>query len=150
MGGSYAALYYHLVFSTKNRLPLLTPDIAPRVHEYLGGTMREIGGSSIIVGGPEDHVHILGEIAKTIALADAMRIVKAGSSKWIKGLSPSLKKFAWQEGYGAFTISVTGLDRVKNYILRQPQHHHKVTFQDEFRDFLRRHKIAFDEERIWL
>jgi len=150
MGGSFAKLYYHLVFSTKDRLPLLTPDIAPRIHEYLGGLMREIGGSSIITGGAEDHVHILGEIAKTLAVADALRKVKSGSSKWIKEAFPSLQHFAWQEGYGAFTISESGIKRVKGYILQQPKRHQEVTFQDEFRDFLRRHGIEFDENLIWL
>ncbi|MHB9134630.1 MAG: IS200/IS605 family transposase [Armatimonadota bacterium] len=150
MAGSFAALYYHLVFSTKDRRPWLTPDIAPRVHEYLGGVMRGIGGISLIVGGAEDHAHILGTIDKNIAVAAALRDVKADSSGWIHKTFPHLRQFAWQEGYGAFSISVSGLDRVKRYIEQQEKHHRTVTFQDEFRDFLRRHHIEFDENLIWL
>ncbi|HEY3376090.1 MAG TPA: IS200/IS605 family transposase [Armatimonadota bacterium] len=150
MSGSFAALYYHLVFSTKDRLPFLAPDIAPRVHEYLGGMLRELGGVSLVVGGAPDHVHLLASIDKTIAVADALRAIKAGSSKWIHHTFPTLDHFAWQEGYGAFSVSVTGVDRVKAYIAGQPEHHRAVTFQEEFLEFLHRHHIAYDVRYIWL
>jgi putative transposase len=149
MAGSYSALFYHLVFSTKDRHPFLTPDLAPRLHEYLGGIVHELGGISIIVGGTADHVHLLGSIAKTVAVADALRDIKAGSSKWVHTTFPSLRDFAWQEGYGAFTVSVTGINRVKGYILNQAEHHRAVSFKEEFIGFLERHGIAYDERYIW-
>lgn len=150
MAGSFAALYYHLVFSTKDRRLLLQPDIAPRIHEYIGGIIHGLGGNSIIVGGVADHIHALSSIVKTVAVASALRDIKADSSKWIHQTFPEMRDFAWQEGYGAFSISVSGLDAVKRYIENQAEHHRTVTFQEEFVAFLERHQIPYDPRYIWV
>ena len=149
MSGSFTALFYHIVFSTKDRRPLLHRETAPRIHEYLGGIMLGMGGISIKVGGATDHIHVLGSISKTLAIASAIRDLKADSSKWIHKTFPALRDFAWQQGYGAFSISVTGLDAVKRYIEHQEEHHRAVSFQEEFLDFLQRHQIAYDPRYIW-
>ncbi|HEY3415427.1 MAG TPA: transposase [Armatimonadota bacterium] len=150
MAGSYASLYYHLVFSTKDRLPLITPDVAPRIYEYMGGIIRSQGGISLRIGGTADHAHVLTTIDKTLAIADCLRDLKCNTTNWIKETFPWLQSFAWQEGYGAFTISVSGLNRVKAYIDGQTEHHRTVTFQEEFLDFLHRHNIPYDPRYIWL
>jgi len=149
MSGTYTSLYYHLVFSTKNRQNLLTSEVTPRIYDYIGGIIREINGIPIILGGHTEHTHILCSLANTIAISESLRIIKAGSSKWIHQTIPSMKDFAWQEGYGAFSISVTGLDRVKGYILNQHEHHQTQTFQEEFLEFLHRHNIPYDPRYIW-
>jgi len=149
MAGTYTSLYYHLVFSTKDRQNLLTPEVVPRIYDYIGGIIREIHGIPIILGGYTEHTHVLCALASTMAISDALRTIKAGSSKWIHQTNPSMKNFAWQEGYGAFSISVTGLDRVKAYILDQNEHHQRQTFQEEFLEFLHRHNIPYDERYIW-
>jgi REP element-mobilizing transposase RayT len=149
MAGSFTSLFYHIVFSTKDRHPIITDDVAPRIHEYLGGIIREMGGIPIVAGGQPDHVHVLGSIVQTMAVADALRDLKAGSSKWIHRTFPGLRLFDWQDGYGAFSVSVTGLERVKQYILNQEEHHRTVTFQEEFLEFLKRHQIPYDERYIW-
>ncbi|HOS44476.1 MAG TPA: transposase [Armatimonadota bacterium] len=109
-----------------------------------------MGGISIKVGGAANHIHALGSISKTMALASAIRDLKADSSKWIHKTFPALRDFAWQEGYGAFSISVTGLDSMKRYIEHQEEHHRTVTFQEEFLDFLHHHQIPYDPRYIWL
>ncbi|HEY3378085.1 MAG TPA: transposase [Armatimonadota bacterium] len=149
MAGSIAALYYHIVFSTKERLPFLTPQIAPRVHEYLGGIIRSQGGISLGIGGMPDHVYVLASLNKNAAVSASIGDFKCNATGWIHDTFPDLQHFAWQEGYGAFFVSVSGLERVKAYIARQEMHHHTVTFQDEFVEFLRRHGIAYDERYIW-
>jgi len=149
MAGSYTALYYHIVFSVKDRRPVLSPDIAPRIYEYIAGVIRVIGGVPIIVGGAVDHMHVLARLDKAYTVSNAVRRMKAGSSKWIHETFPDMKDFAWQEGYGAFSISVTGIDRTKRYIENQVVHHQTVTFQEELLEFLKRHNIPYDEAYIW-
>ena len=149
MAGSFACLYCHIVFSTKNRVPLLTPEVAPRVHEYLGGVIRGKQGVPVQIGGAADHVHVLCSQNKTEALTDLIRDLKSCTTAWVHTTFPALPHFAWQEGYGAFSISVTGLDRVAAYIAGQEAHHQQESFQDELRRFLRVHGIVFDERYIW-
>lgn len=149
MAGSFAALYYHIVFSTKDRVLLLTPDIAPRVYEYISGVIRSQGGIPIIVNGVEDQVHVLAALNKNVAVIASIGDFKRNTTKWIHDTFPDLRHFAWQSGYGAFTVSVTGLDRVRNYISNQKEHHSKVTFQDELIEFLQIHNIEYDEKYIW-
>ncbi|HOF89418.1 MAG TPA: transposase [Armatimonadota bacterium] len=146
MAGSFAALYYHLVFSTKDRRPQILPDFAPRLHEYLGGIIKAQDGIPVLIGGVVDHVHILAALSKNLSTADALRAIKANSSKWMHETFPH-QPFAWQERYGAFSISVTGLASVKRYIANQEHHHRTVTFQEEF---LHRHQIRYDPRSIWL
>ncbi len=150
MAGSFTCLYYHLVFSTRNRQPLLTPDVAPRIHEYLGGIISRRKGIPIMIDGAEDHVHILTSLDKQDNVVAALGKIKANSSKWIHETFPQLGEFWWQEGYGAFTVSVTGVERVKAYIAGQQEHHRRVTFQEEFLAFLERHQVLYDPLTIWL
>jgi len=149
MAGSFASLYYHIVFSTKNRKPLLTADIRPRLYDYIGGIIRKLDGVLIAAGGPDDHTHLLTSLYKTHAIADDIRAIKAGSSGWVKEAFPQLWQFAWQEGYGAFSVSFPGIEKVKAYIAGQVEHHHIRTFKEEFIDFLERHGVEYDERYIW-
>jgi putative transposase len=146
---SYTCLHYHLVFSTKNRVPAITPEIQPRLWEYLGGIVIELGGTPIQIGGVDDHVHLLVTMRQDDALKDVLREVKAGSSGWVHETFPAAGDFWWQAGYGAFTVSHSAIDVVKAYIANQPEHHAKRTFQDEFRGMLVKHEIAFDEKYLW-
>ena len=149
MPQSYTCLHYHLVFSTKHREPTITPDIRTRLWDYLGGIVRGEGGIPLQVGGTADHVHLLITLRQTPALADFMRDLKAGASGWVHDTFPAAHSFAWQAGYGAFTVSHSAINAVSAYIERQEEHHQKQTFQDEFRALLVRHGIEFDEKYLW-
>jgi REP element-mobilizing transposase RayT len=146
---SFTCLHYHLVWSTKHREPTITPDLRPRLYEYLGGIVRSEGGMLLTVGGVADHVHLLARLSQQTAVADLLRVAKANSTKWVHDTFPTSAGFGWQTGYGAFTVSYSQLDAVRHYIARQEEHHRTVTFQDEFREFLRRHGIEFDERYLW-
>src|SRR5205085_494493 len=119
MSHSYTNLLYHIVFSTKDRRPLLDAAIRPRLYEYLAGGIRGEGGTALIINGTSDHVHILPRCRQDKALADVVRAVKANSSGWLHETFPSLRRFAWQQGYGAFTVSQSQVERVKKYIANQ-------------------------------
>jgi len=149
MPQSYTCLHYHLVFSTKNRSPSITPEIKGRLWEYLGGIVRNAGGIPIQIGGAEDHVHLLVTLRQQPALADFMRELKAGSSGWVHDTFPDAQDFWWQTGYGAFTVSHSARDDVRNYIANQEEHHKTMTYQDELRALLVKHGIAFDEKYLW-
>jgi putative transposase len=149
MPGSFASLNYHVVFSTKDRLPLISADLAPDLHAYLGGTARAKGDVALRVGGMADHVHVLLSLPGRRAVADAIRDLKANSSRWVRETYPGLPQFAWQEGYAAFTVGVSGLAQVRGYIENQEIHHREVTFQEEFAAFLKRHGLEFDERYLW-
>jgi REP element-mobilizing transposase RayT len=149
MGKSYCNLIYHIVFSTKDRAPLLTTEHRDRIHEYLGGAIRDMGGVALAVGGTSDHVHILAKLRQDKALSDALRDLKAGTSKWIHNTFKPLDKFAWQEGYGAFSVSTSQVDKVTAYITSQESHHKTTTFQDEFVALLNVHGVEFDHRYIW-
>ncbi|MCC6359378.1 MAG: IS200/IS605 family transposase [Phycisphaerales bacterium] len=147
MAHSFHKLVIHAIFSTKDRRPLITPDIAARLHPYLGGIIRELNGTALTVGGVADHVHILMQIPATLSLSDAMRLIKTNSSKWAhETLVPA---FGWQTGYGAFSVSQSNIETVRRYIENQEEHHRHVTFQEEFIEFLKRHEIEYDEKYIW-
>ncbi len=119
------------------------------MHAYLGGTCRQLESPAIAVGGPADHVHILCILSKNLAMADLIGEIKRSSSKWIKTKTPMLEKFAWQNGYGAFSVSQSHVERVRGYITRQEEHHHKKSFQDEMRSFLERYQVEYDERYLW-
>ena len=144
----YTSLNYHIVFSTKNREPWITADLQPRLYEYLGGILRAEGSALLAAGGTVDHVHLLVSLSKEIAVADALRVIKTNSSKWIHETFPSLSGFAWQVGYGAFSVSCSNLDSVKRYLANQAEHHRTQTFQEEFHALLRRYRIEFDERHL--
>jgi len=149
MGQSLAAIYVHLVFSTKSRKPFIQdPDIRDELHNYLGGLCNTHGATVVRVGGTEDHVHILYRQSRTEDLSNTIRRVKAVSSSWFKDRSGS-EEFAWQAGYGAFSVGIREIDAVVKYINSQEEHHRKVSFQDEFRRLLDEFKIAYDEKYVW-
>lgn len=149
MSGSYAALYYHLIFSTKNRAPMITLNLRDRLYDYMGGIINGNEGIPILIGGEPEHVHILTALNKNQAVTKSIGIIKADSTKWIHQTFPEQQQFCWQAGYGAFSISVTGLKRVKSYINNQQEHHRKETFKEEFIHFLEVHNIPYDSRYIW-
>jgi putative transposase len=148
MPDPYTNLLYHVVFSTKDRRPLITPEYEVRLHDYIGGTIRGLGGISLELNGTEDHVHLLAKLRPDRALSDVLRDLKANASGWMHDLFPALKDFSWQRGYGAFTVSQSNIKEVRNYISRQKEHHAKVTFRDEFIQFLKSNGIEYDERFI--
>jgi putative transposase len=148
MSSSYCNLLYHIVFSTKRREPWLTPPIRPRVHEYLGGAIHNEGGIAVIINGPADHVHILAKLRQDKAISKVIGELKANSSGWISRTFKDAAGFAWQEGYGAFTVSESMLSKVYRYIERQEEHHRSVSFLEEFKIFLQAHGLPFDERYL--
>ena len=145
---SFTCLYYHVVFGTKERRPLITPDIRPRLYAYVGGIVRDQRGTVLAIGGGDDHVHVLADLDKARTIPDAVRDWKRGSSRWVhEELGDA--RFGWQTGYAAFTVSVSGLPQVKAYIAGQDEHHRAVTFEEEYRSFLERHGVEYDEQYLW-
>ena len=149
MANTFTSLHYHVVFSTKQREPWIRQKFEQRIWEYLGGIARTNGMTALCVGGVEDHMHILLELHPTMAVSKAMQLLKGGSSKWIHDTFPELAGFGWQDGYGAFTVSQSALADTKRYIQLQREHHQGRTFQDEYRAFLRKHGIEYDERYLW-
>ncbi|MCW5767416.1 MAG: IS200/IS605 family transposase [Phycisphaeraceae bacterium] len=149
MAGTYSQLLYHIVFSTKGREPWISEAIGPRIYSYIGGIVRGQGGVLLDAGGIEDHVHLYIRGKTDGKLSDLMRDVKAGSSLWIHGEFPALKGFAWQDGYGAFTVSKSQEPAVKAYIAGQREHHRKEDFKSELLRILRAHGIDFDERYVF-
>ena len=131
MPSTYSSLAYHLVFGTKQRRRLLKAEIRPRVYEYLGGIVRSEGGSLTEIGGVEDHVHLLLRLTPSHRLADFVRVLKANSSKWINEESLTSERFAWQDGYGVFTVSESQIETVRRYLQRQEEHHAELGFLEE-------------------
>ncbi len=138
-----------MIFSTKGRAPLITAAVQPRLFEYIGGIFRSEGCALISAGGMPDHVHLLVSLNRQISVSKAMRLVKANSSRWVHVAFPFLSGFAWQVGYGAFSVSASHLERVEAYLSRQAEHHRTMTFQEEFVAFLQRHGVAYDERFLW-
>ena len=146
---SYVSSYIHCVFSTKERRQLITSELRERLWPFLGGIARQNKMKAIEIGGVEDHVHILLSLPATMAVAKAMQLIKGGSSKWIHETFPNQFGFAWQEEYGAFSVSMSQLDKTAAYIRGQKVHHQKKTFQEEFLALLKRHQIEYDERYLW-
>lgn len=149
MSQSLANNLIHLVFSTKNREPLLVDAVRPALHAYLATVFKNLKSPVLILNSVEDHIHILFSLHRTVALATVVEDAKKSSSKWIKTQSADLASFAWQAGYGAFSVSQSNAETVKKYIACQPEHHRKTSFQDELRAFLNKHKMEFDERYLW-
>jgi REP element-mobilizing transposase RayT len=145
----FVSLNYHQIFSTKGREPWLGEEWRPRLYDYVGGILRADGGQLLAAGGVSDHVHYLVSLRQTTSLAETLKIVKARSSIWVHETFPGHRGFAWQAGYGAFSVSRSNLVRVESYILRQAEHHRTRTFQEEFVVFLKRHGIVYDERHLW-
>jgi REP element-mobilizing transposase RayT len=150
MPQSLANVLVHIVFSTKQRYPFLSDkDVRAEMHAYLGGTCNELECPVSIVGGVADHVHIFCALSRKITIAKLVGDVKRGSSKWIKTKGRMLTKFAWQNGYGVFSVGESEVERVRQYIVGQEDHHRKKTFQDEYRSFLKEYGVDFDERYVW-
>jgi REP element-mobilizing transposase RayT len=149
MPQSLSQLYVHVIFSTKDRFPFLKDDIRDRVHAYLASVLREMGSPFVVVGGVDDHVHVLFDMGRIHPAKDFVEKAKRETSKFVKTLRPNLDKFYWQRGYGIFSVSPTHRKSVVAYIENQQEHHLATTFQDEYRDFLQRYGIAFDERYVW-
>ncbi|HWM25227.1 MAG TPA: IS200/IS605 family transposase [Chthoniobacterales bacterium] len=145
MSSSYCNLLYHIVFSTKRREPWLTPEMRPRTHQYLGGAIRDENGIALIVNGTADHIHILAKLRPDKAISKLIGELKANSSGWISRTFENCAGFAWQEGYGAFTVSESMLSKVHRYIERQEEHHRRISFLEEFKVLLKAHGLPFDE-----
>jgi REP element-mobilizing transposase RayT len=145
---SFISSLHHCVFATKGREGLLTPEIRERLWTYLGGIARENGMKALAIGGVADHVHILLSLPATMSVAKAMQLLKGNSSKWIHETFPKLRSFAWQEGYAAFSIGVSGIEETRAYIRNQEKHHRTRTYREEVIMFLDRHGLSFDEAMI--
>ena len=146
---TFSKLLYHIVFSTKHRRRDIDANIQERLYEYIGGVIRKIDGSLIEIGGVEDHVHILAHLAAKKSVSDSIRDIKTNSSKWMNEISDTYRRFGWQKGYGAFTVSFSQVEPVRNYIQNQHEHHRVKTFKEEFIELLKRHNIAFDEKYLF-
>ena len=149
MPHSFCKIYTHSIFSTKDRQRWLDESVRSRVHGYLATIARKLGCSYVVVGGVEDHVHILTEISKNVNLANMVGRMKEGSSKFIKTLGAEYEKFYWQSGYSVFSLGPTRVDDVKSYIERQVEHHRRQTFKEEYLAFLKRYGIEYDKRYVW-
>jgi putative transposase len=149
MGQSLVKNYVHIVFRTKHRAPMITPPYEEELHSYLGGICKNLECHPIKIGGYTDHIHILCMLSKKIALMKLLEEVKSHSSKWMKTKDESLNNFYWQDGYGAFSVNPSEIDNVIAYIERQHEHHSKKAFQDEYRTFLKKYKVEYDERYVW-
>ena len=141
--------YIHITFSTKNRLPLIRDSIKDELFNYLGGTCKELESQPVIVGGTIDHVHLLVNLSRKMALMNLIEKLKTHSSKWIKTKGPDFANFYWQHGYGGFSVNPKQIDIVEKYIQNQEAHHHKTSFQEEYRKFLKDYQIDYDERFVW-
>jgi putative transposase len=148
MANTFTSLHYHLVFSAKNRPPWLAADSQQRIWEYLGGIARDYH-KALQVGGIEDHVHIVLGAPPTMAVSKAAQLLKGGSCKWLHDHFPALAGFAWQDGYGAFSVSKSQVPEVVEYVANQREHHRARTFQEEFRALLEKLGMEYDERYLW-
>jgi REP element-mobilizing transposase RayT len=149
MAQSLAKILVHLIFSTKNRQGLIIPDVREELWAYLVGTLRNLESPSLLINGVEDHVHILFSLSRNYAVKTIVEELKKSSSKWIKTKGPGFHGFAWQNGYGAFSVSQSAVESTRRYIALQEEHHRRMTFQEEFRRFLARYEVAYDERYVW-
>ncbi len=144
MANAYVKLVYHIVFSTKQRRPFLKGDVADRLYAYLGAAIEGEGGHPIKIGGVDDHLHILCYLRQDLALSDVLRRLKSNSTSWVHANLPGLVRFAWQEGYAAFTVSQSNIPAVSDYITRQREHHRKRRFREELEELFAKHGIKAD------
>ncbi|HEY0348978.1 MAG TPA: IS200/IS605 family transposase [Pyrinomonadaceae bacterium] len=149
MSQSLSSVLIQLVFSTKDREPFITPAIETELHPYMATIFRELKSPSLAIDGTSDHVHILFSMARVVTIADIVEEVKTSTSKWIKTKGREFRGFHWQRGYGAFSIGQSNAASLKRYIRNQKEHHRHVTFQDEYRKFLKAYGIEYDERFVW-
>ena len=149
MSQSLSKIYLHIVFHVKNTSPTIEEEHWERLHSYIGGLVNITGCQVLCVGGVENHVHVLLMFSRTETVAHVVEEMKRNSSRWIKTISPIYENFAWQGGYGAFSVSQSQINNVKRYIERQKEHHRKRSFQEEYLEFLRLHDVEFDEKYVF-
>jgi putative transposase len=150
MSQSLAKIWSHLIFSTKERYPFISDrHVRDELHAYMASILRNHDCSTLQIGGVADHIHALFVLSKNSSIAQIVYEVKRGSSKWIKTQGSEFRKFHWQSGYGAFSVRQSYVEQVRRYILRQEQHHRKITFEDEYRQLLLRYHVGYDERYIW-
>ncbi len=149
MPQSLSKVYVHIVFSTKNRYPFIKPDVESELFAYIGGIIRENEGILLKINAVPDHIHILSTLPKNISQAKLLEEIKRSSSRWIKTKGEHYRKFAWQRGYGIFSVSSSGLNAVSNYILSQKEHHKKINFKEELIRFLEKYGLDYDEKYLW-
>jgi putative transposase len=149
MAGTYTNLLFHIVFSTKRRTGLITPELEPDLYAYIGGVIRNQGGKLLDAGGMSDHVHLLLKSKPNVALSDLVRDIKANSSKWINESKWKIRKFGWQDGFAAFTVSESQVEIVSKYIQSQKIHHRRRDFKAELLFLLKKNHCEFDEALLW-
>ena len=149
MAHSYVSSLYHCIFSTKERRKTISAELQERLWPYIGGIARENKMKALAIGGVADHIHILLSLPSTIDIAKTMQLVKGGSSKWVHEHFPTRRTFAWQEGYGAFSVGVSQVDATRQYIANQCEHHRTKTFKEEFLAILAKHEIDYDPRYVW-
>ena len=149
MPQSLANILIHIIFSTKNRDPLIRTEIEPELHPYIASICRACHCPAHEIGGTEDHIHVVCSLGRTTTVATLLEEVKKSTSKWIKTKGEQYSQFSWQAGYGAFSIGQSQLDAVKKYIVGQREHHRRRTFQEEFCEFLAKYQVLYDERYIW-
>jgi len=149
MPQSLAALFVHLIFSTKNREPFVTPEIGTELYPYATTVFQELNCPAIAVSGVADHIHCLFMLARTVPVCDVVEEVKKSTSKWIKTKGDRYDSFYWQAGYGAFSVGQSHVESVRKYIAGQEERHRTQSFQDEYRAFLKKYQVAYDERYVW-
>jgi putative transposase len=149
MAQTLVSLSVHVIFSTRNREPFITPEIEPELFAYIGGILKNHESRLLDAGGTADHLHLLFSQSKNLALSVLMKDVKKDSSSWIKTKGRQFRNFHWQDGYGAFSIGMPEIPRLKKYIASQKEHHRKRTFQEELVEFLNEYGIDYDERYLW-
>ena len=149
MANSYICCYIHYIFSTKNRENIITPDLQKRLWPYLGGIARDNNMKAQAIGGTENHIHILLSLPATQTIAKCIQLIKGGSSKWVEDTFPDCQSFAWQDGYGAFSISMSLIEKTIAYINNQKEHHKTSSFEEEYIAFLEKYGIEFDKKYVF-
>ena len=149
MAQSLSQLYVHIVFSTKERYPFIQTDIESELYAYMEGAIKHMNGIPCLINGTVDHVHILATLPRTVTLAKYIEGIKRPSSQWIKTKGEMNQKFAWQNGYGVFSVSSSRRDSVKRYIAGQKEHHRELSFKEEILEFLQKYNVQYDERYLW-
>ncbi len=149
MAQTLVKLYVHIIFSTKNRADWILPEIEEELFGYIGGISNGNKSKLLAANGTANHIHLLVSMSKNIELSELVGDIKRDSSKWIKTKDNSYRSFQWQDGYGGFSVGYTQIDDVKKHIANQKQHHTKVSFEDEFRYFLNKYDVEYDERYVW-
>jgi putative transposase len=149
MPQSLTVLIVHLIFSTKGREPLIDAELEPHLHAYMAAVLKDMGGKAILINGMPDHIHVLTHFPPTVSVSDLLRNLKANASRRVHQTYPTRQSFAWQRGFAAFVVGPASVDDIRRYIANQEERHKTVSFQGEFRAFLRRRNVTFDERYMW-